>query len=80
MEIGFTAVHEREFLFRLKCGISKSLVPLILNVKTEGYAVQFGVSVISADGQEMKMPLDRHAERIIDFKEVSTVQCTLVGS
>ena len=70
MEIAFTAVHEREFLFRLKCSISKSPMPLVLNVKTEGYAVQFGISVISADGQETKMSLDRHAERMINFEEV----------
>lgn len=73
MEIGFTAVHEREILFRLKCSVSKSLVPLFLNVKTQGYAVQFGVSVVSANGQEMTMPLDRHAERVIDFEEVSAM-------
>ena len=70
IEIAFSAVQEREFVFRLKCKVHKKFAPLFLNVKTKGYAVRLALIAKNVDGKEMLLPLERDANRTVSFGEV----------
>ena len=70
IEIAFSAVQEWEFVFHLKCKVCEKFAPLCLNVKTEGYAVRMALVAKDADGKETLLPLEREADRIINFREV----------
>lgn len=70
IEIAFSAMQDREFLFHLKCRVDKKFAAILLNVKTKGYAIRLALAVKSTDGKEMLLSLDRDANRTIDFGEV----------
>ena len=72
IEISFTAVDKREFIFHLTCNIKKKPTPLTLNVKADVFAISLSLSATDTNGREIALPVDRMAQRTIDF---GTVRC-----
>ena len=70
VKIAFSAVQEREFVFHLKCKVRRKFAPLLLNVKTKGYAVRLALVAKNADGKETFLSLERDAIRTICLGEV----------
>ncbi len=70
MEINFTAHHEKDYNFKLKCKVKRKVTPLILRVNAEGYSINLGLSYTSPDGSKLKLPVGRSDERKIDFGQV----------
>ena len=70
VEIHFTAHHEKDYNFKLKCKVKRKVTPLVLRVNAEGYSINLGISYISPDGSELKLPVGRADQRRIDFGQV----------
>lgn len=70
VEIHFTANHEKDYDFKLKCKVKRKVTPLILRVKAEGYSINLGLSYVSPDGSTLKLPVRKDEKRKIDFGQV----------
>jgi hydrocephalus-inducing protein len=70
VEISFTAVEEREFIFHLVCNLKKKVIPLTLNIKALGYAINMTLSYTDASDKEYSLSVDKNSKRIIDFGKV----------
>ena len=78
IEVSFTAVDKREFIFHLTCNVKKKPTPLILNVKADVYAINLSLSATDTDGCETSLPVDRIAVRTIDFGKVSIIEALVL--
>ena len=68
--MSFTARHEQDYNFNLKCNIKHKPDPLILNVKATGYAINTALSYTSPNGTEVSLPVAKPESRIINFGSV----------
>lgn len=73
LEVAFTAVDKREFIFHLICNVKNKLTPLSLNVKAEVYAIKMSLSATDVNGQEIILPVDKNSFRQIDFGKVNSL-------
>lgn len=70
MDVAFTATEEHEFIFHLVCNVKSKPTPLTLNIKAEVHAIKLSLSVTDTSGAETDLPVDKQANRIIDFGKV----------
>ena len=78
LHVSFTAIEEREFIFRLVCNIKGKRLPLSLNVKAEGYGINMSLSAIDSQGEETQFSIDKASKRIIDFGKVSQFNISII--
>lgn len=70
MEISFTANHEKDYSFQLKCKVKRKATPLILKVNAEGYSINLGITYTGPDGSETEFSVGRSDERVVDFGQI----------
>lgn len=70
LEIRFTAEHQKDYAFILKCKIKSKMTPLSMKVKAEGYNIEIGLSHSSPNSSEVEFPVGQLDTRVLDLGQV----------
>lgn len=70
LDISFTANHEKDYSFQLKCKVKRKATPLVLKVNAEGYSINLGITYTGPDGSETVYAVGKSDERIVNFGQI----------
>ena len=70
VEIKFTANHQKDYSFTLKCKVHCKMTFLSMKVKAEGYSIKLGLSHSSPDTREVDLSVKQSDARVLDLGPV----------
>lgn len=71
INVSFVATREREYNFNVQCQVKKKPSPIILNVKAEGFLINYTLHYEDCKGSMVELLTGKGLARTIDLGEVS---------